>query len=191
MNKTKNNQEPVFVPPIENKIALIGRSNVGKSSIINLILGRRDAKISKNPGRTRKHISHKINDNTEIVDLPGYGYAKVSKERRLAWDDLLLKLIFEDKDFKKLLLIIDISIKPMDIDKIFIKFLIDKEVNFTVVFNKSDKEKEKDINANIVLWEAYFKAFLGIYKIEYITISAKLKRGVENLKKLLIINKAE
>ncbi len=136
-----------------NKFAFIGRSNVGKSSLINQLIGKGElAKTSKNPGKTRKISEYELNEKIILVDLPGYGYAKVKEKTRENWDSAFLNLIFQDPDFHSIFCLIDSSIKPMKNDIEFLIWLEVRKVQKQIVFTKSDKIKAKELNENLKLW---------------------------------------
>ena len=104
--------------------AFIGRSNVGKSSLINMLTGRRKlAKISSTPGKTMLINHFIINEQWYLVDLPGYGYAKRSKTERLKWEKMIRKYILDRVNMLTLFLLVDIRIKPQQIDLDFIEWL--------------------------------------------------------------------
>jgi GTP-binding protein len=145
----------------KNKIAIIGRSNVGKSSLINYVLQIQQAKTSKHPGRTRKHEIYNFNEWIDLVDMPGYGYAKLSKERRDMWDELMLKLFFNDKDFREVFVLIDLSIKPTKIDQDFVAWLYEHQIKHNIIFTKIDKESQREVNGFKGLWD---EIFIEIYQ---------------------------
>ncbi|KAK9826966.1 hypothetical protein WJX74_001986 [Apatococcus lobatus] len=126
------------------EFAVIGRSNVGKSSLINMLTGRESlAKTSKTPGKTQC-INHFIINNTwYLVDLPGYGYAKRAKTSRLEWNTFTKQYFLERETLAMVLLLIDASIPPQAIDVECAVWLAESEVPFTLVFTKTDKRKKK------------------------------------------------
>ena len=148
---------PEIADPHSNtaKIAFIGRSNVGKSSVINYILGRQIAKTSKHPGRTRKHEIYPMDADRVLVDMPGYGYARISKDRREIWTVEMQKLFFEDLRFKFLMVLIDSSIPPTQIDKDYLQWLADGKVKFGVIFTKVDKASQRELNFNLTSWRDF------------------------------------
>lgn len=106
----KRNQYPVDVRP---EVAFVGRSNVGKSSIINALTNRRKlAKVSQTPGKTRLINFFLINDEMYLVDLPGYGYAKVSKKEKESWGKTIETYLVEREQLKKVVLLVDSRHKP-------------------------------------------------------------------------------
>jgi len=126
--------------PDKLEYAFVGRSNVGKSSLINMLTNRKQlAKTSGNPGKT-KLINHFIvNDDWYLVDLPGYGYAKVSKKDREEFDSLIRTYLLERKNLTCLFLLIDSRHAPIDADVDFINWLGEKGVPFVIIFTKTDK----------------------------------------------------
>lgn len=131
-------------PPAKHpEFAVIGRSNVGKSSLINMLTGKKSlAQISKTPGKT-KCINHFIINSTwYLVDLPGYGYAKRSKETRLEWNNFTKDYLLNRDTLANVLLLIDASIPPTEIDLQCANWLASSQVPFTIVFTKLDKKKK-------------------------------------------------
>lgn len=121
-------------------IAFIGRSNVGKSSLINLLTGRGGlAKVSATPGKTRLINHFRINDAWYLVDLPGYGYARTSKQQRGAFSKLILDYVLRCERMHYLFVLLDIRLEPQRIDLEFIELLGTHGVPFGIVFTKADK----------------------------------------------------
>jgi len=127
--------------------AFAGRSNVGKSSLINMLCDRKKLAItSSKPGRTRA-INHFIIDKKwYLVDLPGYGFAKVSKKEREKWFRMMKQYISGRKNLVAVFLLIDIRVPIMDSDLDFIRLLGEKGVPFNIVFTKSDQVKQREIH---------------------------------------------
>lgn len=144
------------------EIALSGRSNVGKSSLINTLLGRKSlARVSSAPGKTITINYYDIDKKMYLVDLPGYGYAKRSKESKLGWstltEDFFLKNPSSDA-LKLVLQLIDIRTGPTDDDIMMINWMIDMGVPFIVVATKTDKLSKKQLSDAINdIQENYFK----------------------------------
>ncbi|KAG2439301.1 hypothetical protein HXX76_004660 [Chlamydomonas incerta] len=130
-------------PPRYPEFAVIGRSNVGKSSLINMITGRKDlALVSKEPGKT-KCINHFIiNENWYLVDLPGYGFAKVGFQGRQQFETFTKEYFNTRPNLAMVLLLVDASIKPQRIDLEYANWLTDNEVPFAIVFTKADKRRK-------------------------------------------------
>lgn len=152
VSSSKVSQCPIADRP---EYAFIGRSNVGKSSLINMLTGRKAlAKVSATPGKTTL-INHFVINETEeekgwyLVDLPGYGFAKRSKSQREAWEKNLSEYLFERKNLQTIFVLIDSRIKPQDIDLNFINQLGENGIPFNIIFTKSDKNKQADTARNV------------------------------------------
>ena len=136
--------------PDKPEYAFIGRSNVGKSSLINMLTGRKKlAKISSTPGKTMLINHFKINDQWYLVDLPGYGFAKRSKTERAKWQKMIHKYILNRPNMLTLFLLVDIRIEPQKIDLDFIEWLGISNIPFVITFTKSDKLKLNQIENNL------------------------------------------
>lgn len=125
--------------PLE--IAIVGKSNVGKSSFINCICNKKNlARTSKDPGRTRLINYFNINkDKFYLVDLPGYGYAKVSYEEKIKWGSMIESYLLNSHGLKNVFMLVDIRHDPTEDDKLMIKYLYHYRIPFTIVATKSDK----------------------------------------------------
>lgn len=120
--------------------AFIGRSNVGKSSLINYITGIKGlAKTSSTPGKTQSLNFFIINQSWHIVDLPGLGYAKISKIKREKWEALISEYLIKRKQLLCTFFLIDIRHKPQTIDLEFMEWMAQKSLPFVIVFTKTDK----------------------------------------------------
>lgn len=131
-------------------IAFIGRSNVGKSSLINMLTGRQGlAKVSGTPGKTRLINHFRINDAWYLVDLPGYGYARTSKTVRGEFSRLITDYVLRCAKLHYLFVLVDIRLEPQRIDLRFIEMLGEHGVPFGIIFTKADKlsktQREKSI----------------------------------------------
>ena len=166
------------------EIALSGRSNVGKSSLINTLLGRKSiARVSSAPGKTITINYYDIDKKLFLVDLPGYGYAKRSKESKRSWstltEDFFLKNPSADA-LKLVLQLIDIRTGPTDDDILMINWMIDMSVPFIVIATKSDKLSKKQIQEALESFENnYFKG-TGIEVIPFSSVSRDGKDIVWN-----------
>lgn len=130
--------------------AFIGRSNVGKSSLINMLTGRTKlAKTSSTPGKTQTINHFFINENWYLADLPGYGYAKVSKSSRKQWSGLINEYITGRENLMSLFVLIDSRHEPFGSDYEFMEFLGLNEIPFARVFTKSDKLNNSMLTRNI------------------------------------------
>ena len=122
------------------EILMVGRSNVGKSSVINTLLGRRKlAHTSNTPGKTRMLHFYAVNENFFLVDAPGYGYAKVSKTKRQGWAFLLEPYLKERKTLLGVLQLVDMRHPPTADDEVMVSWLQEKGCPFLIVANKCDK----------------------------------------------------
>ena len=131
--------------------AFIGRSNVGKSSLINMLTDQKSlAKTSSQPGKTQMINYFLINDSWYLVDLPGYGYAKLSKKHRASLKNMIYEYIKNRLQLINTFVLIDSRIPPQTIDLAFIDFLGKNQIPFSIVFTKIDKNKsEKKTEENI------------------------------------------
>src|SRR5256885_2499759 len=122
------------------EIAFAGRSNVGKSSLLNTLVRRKSiARVSRTPGRTREINFFRINNGFVLVDLPGYGYARVSKERKAEWMPLLGSYLRRTSQLRGIVLLLDIRREPSDDDRAMLDFLADVVVPTILALTKSDK----------------------------------------------------
>ena len=130
--------------------AFIGRSNVGKSSLINMLTGIKGlAKTSGRPGKTQLINHFLINNEWYLVDLPGYGYARTSRSSRERWDKMMRDYFLHREQLTNTFVLVDSRIPPQHIDLDFIDFLGGNGVSLTVVFTKTDKEKQREVMSNI------------------------------------------
>lgn len=130
--------------------AFIGRSNVGKSSLINMITGRKSlAKTSGRPGKTQLINHFFINNNWHLVDLPGYGYAKVSKTAKKKFQQFITDYFLRREQMVWAFVLIDIRHEPQKIDLEFMQWMGENAIPFSIVFTKADKLKPKAIERNV------------------------------------------
>ncbi|NQU88290.1 MAG: YihA family ribosome biogenesis GTP-binding protein [Mariniphaga sp.] len=136
--------------PTIPEYAFIGRSNVGKSSLINMLVNSKSmAKISGTPGKTRLINHFIINDSWYLVDLPGYGYAKISKKEREKFELFIRNYILGRENLYCLFVLIDIRHEPQKVDLEFMEWLGISQIPFAMVFTKVDKLKSGEIDLNI------------------------------------------
>ncbi len=129
--------------------AFIGRSNVGKSSLINMLTNKKGlAKTSSTPGKTQLINHFLINDNWYLTDLPGYGYAKASKTNRAAFSKMIEKYVLSRKNLVNLFVLIDARHLPLKIDIDFINWLGESGIPFSLIFTKLDKVTQKEFSFN-------------------------------------------
>lgn len=139
--------------------AFIGRSNVGKSSLINMLAERRKlAFTSSTPGKTQLINHFLIDKSWYLADLPGYGYAKVSKSVRKEWPTLIKNYLLNRKNLLNTFILVDVRIEPQDVDLSFFRWMGQESLPFAIVFTKSDKLSGNKLNVNI---ERYKKVLLN------------------------------
>ncbi|MFN8294111.1 MAG: ribosome biogenesis GTP-binding protein YihA/YsxC [Chitinophagales bacterium] len=132
------------------EFAFIGRSNVGKSSLVNYLCGRKAlAKVSVTPGKTQTLNYFNINQHWFLVDLPGYGYAKTSRTTRAQWSDMIRNFVLKRETLQYVFILIDSRIAPQKIDVEFINWMGEKGIPFCIVFTKADKLSSPDTQSNI------------------------------------------
>jgi len=178
-------------PNIENcpkgnlyEIAFIGRSNVGKSSILNMLLNKKSiAKVSKIPGKTKLINYFLINESIYFVDLPGYGYAKLSKQNKFEISKITKSYFTDREQLKQIFLLIDIRHEIQKSDYSFMLFLKSLNKDFIIIFTKTDKVKDSLIEDHC---KNYLKSIKNIYsKNIYFKSSAKSKNGKEDILKYI------
>lgn len=159
--------------------AFIGRSNVGKSSLINAMMNRKDlAKTSQTPGKTQLINHFLVNEEWYLTDLPGYGYARVSKVQRKDFEKLITNYILNRKNLVNLFVLIDVRHTPQKIDIEFIEWCGENGIPFSIIFTKSDKLKPNAVLKNVENYKnELLKTWEGLPEI-YIT-SAEKKEGTE------------
>jgi GTP-binding protein len=134
--------------------AFIGRSNVGKSSLINMLMQRKSlAKTSGTPGKTQLINHFKINDSWFLVDLPGYGYAKVSKKKRVIFQRFIENYFKEREQLVCTFVLVDSRHDPQRIDLDFMRFLGENQIPFCIVFTKADKLGSSKLNKQILSYK--------------------------------------
>ena len=163
------------------EFAFIGRSNVGKSSLINAMTMKRDmAKTSAKPGKTQLINFFNIEHHLSLVDLPGYGYAKVSKKLREQFEGLITEYLIQSENLFIVFVLIDAAIPPQRIDLEFLEWCGSNKVPVGIVFTKTDKKKPKETEANMRAFEAQLDLYFEELPVTFET-SASTKHGVETL----------
>lgn len=136
--------------PTMPEYAFIGRSNVGKSSLINMLTNQTKlAKTSGTPGKTQLINHFLINDSWYIVDLPGYGFAKVSQSQRNSWEKMIANYLQTRENLMTVFVLIDSRHEPQAIDLEFLRKLGDWGIPFNIVFTKADKSTQRDVAKNV------------------------------------------
>ena len=167
--------------PDKPEVAFIGRSNVGKSSLINMLTNNaRLAKISGKPGKTQLINHFVINNQWYLVDLPGYGWAKVSKQDRKKWEQMNRNYLSKRENLMCVMVLIDGRLDPQAIDLEFLKWLGQEGVPFVLVFTKADKLTPNALQSNIAKFR---KAFLVDWEEmpQYFVSSAVSKKGKDDI----------
>ena len=140
--------------PDKPEYAMIGRSNVGKSSLINMLTGRKKlAKISGTPGKTITINHFQINGEWYLVDLPGYGYAKRSKTERSKWEKMIKGYILNRVNLMSLFVLVDVRHEPQKNDTEFIEWLGISNIPFVIVFTKADKLTRNQLEGNLAKYK--------------------------------------
>jgi GTP-binding protein len=164
------------------EIAMVGRSNVGKSSFINALTGRKNlAKTSNTPGKTRLINFYKINDSFAFVDLPGYGYAKVSKAMQSQWQKHLQAYLEKRENLKLVIQLIDTRHVPQESDIQMIEWLLYQQIPIAVVLTKADKISRNDLAKHV----RKACTVLQLDQDQVLTFSAETGWGKEKILKFL------
>jgi GTP-binding protein len=170
-----SNTDPTKCPkPNLPEIAFIGRSNVGKSSLINMLSHRTDlAKVSSTPGKTKLINHFLINGNMYWVDLPGYGFAKVGQKDRSAWMKMIWQYVEQRENLLTLFVLIDSRHSPQAIDLAFLQKLGEKGVPFSILFTKADKENQRDVAKNVQEFKTAMLRYWEALPPMFVTSSVK------------------
>lgn len=167
------------------QIVLCGRSNVGKSSFINSLFNRKNlAKTSSTPGKTRSINFYSIDSNFFVVDLPGYGYAKVSQTERKKWGALINNFFQESKNISLVFHIVDCRHHPTELDIQLNQMLRDLNLPYNIILNKTDKLKQSEISYTVKTIRQYFPEL--ILNENLFLFSSVKGTGKKEIKKLLI-----
>lgn len=167
--------------PDKPEFAFIGRSNVGKSSLINMLTSNSKlAKTSSSPGKTQKINHFVINNSWYLVDLPGYGYAKVSKSQRAVFKNMIDGYILNRQNLVNLFVLVDSRLEPQAIDVEFINWLGASRVPFTIIFTKADKIGPNALKSKV---DAYKEHLLQTWEClpDMLVSSAVSKMGQEEI----------
>ncbi len=163
------------------EIAFVGRSNVGKSSLINFLSGRLGmAHTSSQPGKTQTFNYYLINEEVNWVDMPGYGYAKVSQKQRDAWQKEMQKYLAEREQMRVVCQLIDSRIKPQKIDLEFTHACLKGEVPIVLIFTKGDRKGRNEAKSNQAAYDRALREFKLSVPRQFMT-SASDKTGREEI----------
>jgi GTP-binding protein len=161
------------------EIILSGRSNVGKSSVINALCSQKSlARISKTPGRTRSINVYSVSIGKWIIDLPGYGFARVSPQERKLWNKMIEECIIQRVSKKAVYIIVDAFVGPTELDFDMAHWLSKYNIPFKVIANKCDKIP-KDITEDEI--ESKVVEHFDIDKLNVFAVSAKKRKGLSKL----------
>lgn len=174
------------LPPAEKtEVAFAGRSNVGKSSLLNKVFNRKSlARVSSVPGKTATINFYSVDDSF-MVDLPGYGYAKISKSDKKRWASLIEGYLMSGRDIALVVQLVDMRHAPTDDDLHMINFMIDNELPFVIVFTKADKLNKGERAARMEAFRNEIPCFDDITSVEFSAITGE---GTEKVRE--IINEA-
>ena len=161
------------------EIAFAGKSNVGKSSLINALMNRKSyARISAKPGKTQTINFYNINEAVYLVDLPVYGYAKVSEQEKIQWGQLIERYLHGSKQLKAVFLLIDIRHDPSANDKMMYDWIVAQGYNPIIIATKLDKIKRSQIQKQVKAIKEGLKLQPGTVVIPF---SAETKQGREEI----------
>lgn len=167
-----NTRTDKLPPPVLPEYAFIGRSNVGKSSLINMLLQRKGlAKTSQNPGKTQLINHFRVNEDWYLVDLPGYGYARTSKANRGEWERFIRYYLRNRESLQCVFVLIDSRVEPQKIDIDFCNWLGETGIPFLLIFTKADKQSAVKTDQTVAKFrKELLKTFEEVPKI-FITSS--------------------
>ena len=165
------------------EIAFAGKSNVGKSSLINALINRKSyARTSATPGKTQTINFYNINEELYLVDLPGYGYAKVSEQEKIKWGKLIERYLHESKQLKVVFLLIDIRHEPSSNDKMMYEWIVAQGYQPVIIATKLDKIKRSQKDKQIKLVKRGLNVLPGTRVIPF---SAETKQGRDEIWELV------
>ena len=161
------------------EIAFAGKSNVGKSSLINALMNRKSyARISATPGKTQTINYYSINDEMYLVDLPGYGYAKVSEQEKIKWGQLIERYLHSSAQLKAVFLLIDIRHAPSENDRIMYQWIVEQGFHPIIIATKLDKIKRSQVQKQVKAIKTGLKLLPGTVVIPF---SAETKQGRDEI----------
>lgn len=161
--------------------AFIGRSNVGKSSLINMLSGYNAlAKVSRTPGKTQLINYFLMNEQWYVVDLPGYGYARVSKSKRHKWEKMIEGYLLKRESLGCAFVLIDATIPPQSIDLEFINWMGKMQIPFVVVFTKTDRQRPAQKMVHIEAFRNEMLKYWNEIPQQFVT-SSKVKEGRDEI----------
>ncbi len=165
------------------EIAFAGKSNVGKSSLINALMNRKSyARTSATPGKTQTINYYNINDAMYLVDLPGYGYAKVSEKEKIAWGKMIERYLNQSKQLKAVFLLIDIRHDPSANDKMMYHWIVEQGFQPIIIATKLDKIKRSQVQKQVKAVKTGLDLLPGTIVIPF---SAETKQGRDDIWNLM------
>ena len=165
------------------EIAFAGKSNVGKSSLINALMNRKAlARTSATPGKTQTINFYNVNDVMYLVDLPGYGYAKVSEQEKAKWGQLIERYLHTSKQLKAVFLLIDIRHEPSANDKMMYEWIVAQGYEPIIVATKLDKLKRSQVQKHMKMIKEGLQLIPGTVIVPF---SAETKQGREDIWQLM------
>ena len=167
--------------PTTPEVSFVGRSNVGKSSLLNKLIGRKQlAKVSSQPGKTA-NINFFDVDGVRFVDLPGYGFAKVSRSEKQRWADLIGGYFEQERSFNLVVALVDIRHDAQKLDQEMLAFLIEAELPFVVALTKADKLSRSKQMQQLASLSRQF----GLSKDQMIVTSSEKGTGIDELRRTI------
>lgn len=164
------------------ELAFAGRSNVGKSSLINKVFNRKNlARVSAVPGKTATINFYSL-ENIYLVDLPGYGYAKVAKSDKVRWSGLIEGYLHDDRELGLIFQLIDMRHPPTKDDMQMISFMIESELPFVIVFTKADKLSKREREERM---KGFAEEIPYFSDIEHIEFSAQTGEGADRVRAII------
>ncbi len=165
------------------EIAFSGRSNVGKSSLINRLVGRKAlARTSATPGKTATINFYRLPE-MRLVDLPGYGYAKVSDSERRRWSELIEGYFNDERDMRLVLQLIDMRHPPSKDDYHMLEYMVECEIPFIIVLTKADKLNKTEYAARLAALEQELSDYEGVLCVPFSAVNGE---GVDRLREILL-----
>lgn len=166
------------------EVCFSGRSNVGKSSLINKILNRKAlARVSTKPGKTVTINFYRIDNKIRLVDLPGYGYAKVPFSEKNRWSELMEGYFNSGRNIKMVFQLVDMRHPATDFDISMLDFLSQMNIPYTVILTKSDKLNKTEYNERILLINSELQGYID--NVRVIPFSAKSGEGTEEIRSII------
>lgn len=179
--------DPFKVPPCAAELAFVGRSNVGKSSLLNAVLGNNLARVSQTPGRTRTINVYQVSFGRWLVDLPGYGFARGPERERRAWRDMIEGYLTGRESLRAVISLVDAEVGPTELDLQMMEWLESQSIPFMTVATKADKVKASRLFAQ----KKEVAQAVGVAPEALIWVSAARGSGIGPLRDSLlnILNK--